>query len=827
MHWRKMMAGVTATLSALAISSASTAQITVFDNFGLGWDYQWNMGWSVSGAESGNLFGIEQMMGFVPARGGVVSDIWVAMSYAASDPGYDAVTLRLVTDNDGRPGAVLEEWVITEFEDWYQWNEPIHLQASGLTYLHADQQYWLWAQADPPTWVMWAFNTIMDVGPIAWRIEGQYWAPVFWDMHSAFRVDVEIEPEPLECPGDVNSDGVVNTSDLLALLAAWGQTGNVPEDVNGDGVVNTSDLLALLAAWGECPSYPQGACCLWDGTCVDATEHECIVMGPGVWFEGETCQDITCPEQPLGACCFWPSGDCLDLTEYECVSQAGLWEGQGTSCETVECPAQAEPDFSVTAPYTSPMRTTCGAGDDCAQDTSEDHVYEVTINDDGYWDFSLCDSLYDTKLYVGTEYCMGDVGSNDDACGDGTQSELVVYVEAGIYYVTIEGYNGACGNYILDIFPGEPPTGACCVDIDCVATTSEEECDALDGTWYQGETCPEFNCPEPCPEAVITIEIFTDDYPEETTWEIVEHGVGVIASGGPYADPGTLYIERICVGFDRCFDFTIFDVYGDGICCSYGYGYYAIYYEDELVAFGGEFGLSETVPDFGGYCPPPTGACCVDLECVATTEEAECDALGGAWYEGETCPEFDCPEPCVAGNGPADGDNGTRPVESWNLGIMEDAVLDAEAVVSMIHSEFIDLTTPVGTPSALTQQEFRIYDLAQGDGTIEGLDPMTAVPLLTVVLETGINATKTICGGPFFGGDVECWDGVFEALVLPAGRYGLWFRFPGAGAAEYYFATADDAPNSTSPSMCHVWGMNGNEEPVNAPAWRHVSFCLR
>ena len=63
----RMLAGATAALAALVISSASTAQVTVFDNFGLGWDYQWNMGWSVSGAESGNLFGIEQMMGFTPA----------------------------------------------------------------------------------------------------------------------------------------------------------------------------------------------------------------------------------------------------------------------------------------------------------------------------------------------------------------------------------------------------------------------------------------------------------------------------------------------------------------------------------------------------------------------------------------------------------------------------------------------------------------------------------------------------------------------------------------------------------------------------------------
>jgi hypothetical protein len=65
--------------------------------------------------------------------------------------------------------------------------------------------------------------------------------------------DVEIwgvEPTP-ECPADLNGDGVVNTEDLLILLANWGTSGD--GDIDGNGVVNTEDLLALLAAWGDCP----------------------------------------------------------------------------------------------------------------------------------------------------------------------------------------------------------------------------------------------------------------------------------------------------------------------------------------------------------------------------------------------------------------------------------------------------------------------------------------------------------------------------------------------------------------------------------------------
>jgi 1,4-alpha-glucan branching enzyme len=57
------------------------------------------------------------------------------------------------------------------------------------------------------------------------------------------------EPPPPPNPADVNGDGMVDGSDLAAVLGAWG-TGAGPADVNGDGVVNAADLAALLAAWG-------------------------------------------------------------------------------------------------------------------------------------------------------------------------------------------------------------------------------------------------------------------------------------------------------------------------------------------------------------------------------------------------------------------------------------------------------------------------------------------------------------------------------------------------------------------------------------------------
>lgn len=54
------------------------------------------------------------------------------------------------------------------------------------------------------------------------------------------------------CPADLDGDGSVGSSDLAALLGAWGAPGG-PADITGDGGVGAADLAAMLGAWGPCP----------------------------------------------------------------------------------------------------------------------------------------------------------------------------------------------------------------------------------------------------------------------------------------------------------------------------------------------------------------------------------------------------------------------------------------------------------------------------------------------------------------------------------------------------------------------------------------------
>ncbi|MCK4340455.1 MAG: hypothetical protein KAY37_01870 [Phycisphaerae bacterium] len=149
-----------------------------------------------------------------------------------------------------------------------------------------------------------------------------------------------------------------------------------------------------------------------------------------------------------------------------------------------------------------------------------------------------------------------------------------------------------------------------------------------------------------CPESEIQIQIQTDDYPGETTWEVVEYpSLTVVGSGGPYEEPG-LYDEYVCVPDAGCYHFVIYDSYGDGICCDYGEGYYSVYHNDTLVGSGGVFGYEEWTPCIGN-CPPECGlggACCVGEVCYEVENQAECDALGGEYMgPGTTCD----PNPCL------------------------------------------------------------------------------------------------------------------------------------------------------------------------------------
>lgn len=94
--------------------------------------------------------------------------------------------------------------------------------------------------------------------------------------------------------------------------------------------------------------------------------------------------------------------------------------------------------------------------------------------------------------------------------------------------------------------------------------------------------------------AVVVLALITDNYPEETTWEVTNAEGTVLYSGGPYDEDETPYDIEMCLNPDSCYTFTIFDSYGDGICCNWGQGSYSILdaFGNELLTGNGVFGSS-------------------------------------------------------------------------------------------------------------------------------------------------------------------------------------------------------------------------------------------
>ncbi|MEE9440208.1 MAG: M43 family zinc metalloprotease [Saprospiraceae bacterium] len=119
--------------------------------------------------------------------------------------------------------------------------------------------------------------------------------------------------------------------------------------------------------------------------------------------------------------------------------------------------------------------------------------------------------------------------------------------------------------------------------------------------------CGGSNPPPGCTQNAVSVNFVFDNYPEETSWTVTNSNGSTVASGGTYGsqpDGSSLSLD-LCLA-DGCYDFTISDVYGDGICCSYGSGSYSVSGDGNTYASGGSFGSNETTNFCVGGGTAPT-----------------------------------------------------------------------------------------------------------------------------------------------------------------------------------------------------------------------------
>ncbi len=266
---------------------------------------------------------------------------------------------------------------------------------------------------------------------------------------------------------------------------------------------------------------------------------------------------------------------------------------QGTELESVVIPGPLNPDAVYTHTFTVPM------------DMSANGAYEITAtvshpDDTGEFNNMLSatvENLY--SLDAAASFELGGV-----SCSPSITIPLTIFNQGAEVLV-----NGNINIYINGTLSGTQPwTGSIAYGLQAIVNVIVTG--LVDGN---NDITLEFVNPNGSPDespldnavthsinaildgVLVEILIHTDNYAEETTWNLEDEAGNEILSGGPYATDLTDFSQIACLELNGCYTFTINDAYGDGICCGFGQGFYEISDAGGLIASGGDFGDSETV----------------------------------------------------------------------------------------------------------------------------------------------------------------------------------------------------------------------------------------
>jgi len=477
-------------------------------------------------------------------------------------------------------------------------------------------------------------------------------------------------PLPATCAADVDMDGTVAVSDVLAIIGQWGlcgdgtfrPTGDVAPMPNGDCCVTVADVLAVVGSWGaDCTVY--GACCYADESCMNTSSDDCTAAG-GTWNgDGSDCGSTSCVAS---------MGD-------ECATAIEVFEG-----------ANAFDTTGYTDSGSPPDDTMC-TGTFLDWGESQDGWY-MFVSNGGMTTFDTCDAAsYDTSMVLYEGSCTNQVACNGDAADStgcqGYSSEIALYncVAGETYYIRIGAWNGdGAGPGTLNINPPVTGNGACCFTDESCLELDASDCSAFggvfqgDGTDCSGDMCQAGEGDE-CADAVpaylgdnafdTTLMTPSQPQPDMTdecpvlAWdESPDMWMAWVATGDGTAtfsacdaasyDTSMVLYEGTCDNQVACSG----DTAGEDGCQAY---YSAVYdfpvsagvtYIVRMGGWQGEVGAGTVnISLVGGDV---TGACCAaDGSCTDSTS-ADCAASGGAWDSTSMCADGTCPQPysgCPAG----------------------------------------------------------------------------------------------------------------------------------------------------------------------------------
>ena len=113
----------------------------------------------------------------------------------------------------------------------------------------------------------------------------------------------------------------------------------------------------------------------------------------------------------------------------------------------------------------------------------------------------------------------------------------------------------------------------------------------------------------PCNLNEVVLALNFDNFAYETTWELIDDNGNVVHAGSGYtsANNATSLVETLCLP-TGCYDFIIYDSYGDGICCAWGQGSYSLTDANgAILAAGGSFAYQDQTNICVGGATNPCG----------------------------------------------------------------------------------------------------------------------------------------------------------------------------------------------------------------------------
>lgn len=137
-----------------------------------------------------------------------------------------------------------------------------------------------------------------------------------------------------------------------------------------------------------------------------------------------------------------------------------------------------------------------------------------------------------------------------------------------------------------------------------------------------------------------TVEVKTDNYPQDTSWEFISFNefneATIIADKFDYEMGGVVYEDTVCLPEGRTYKFRIYDSYKDGLCCGSGKGYFRLIDKCGKVIVDSDekelqdFDMKEFTVDVDNFCEAntaPTKAPTKAPTHSPSTDDGECKDL--------------------------------------------------------------------------------------------------------------------------------------------------------------------------------------------------------